>query len=61
MPAAGRQIAAAQTGAGFVGRPRGGPGWGPAAEKKEEVEGSSQVLAVTVAGLITEECKRRTD
>lgn len=61
LPAAARQIAAAQTGAGFVGRPRGGPGWGLAAEKEVEVDGFSQVLAGTMAGLITEECKRRMD
>lgn len=58
-PAAGGQIAAAQTGAGLVARSRGGPGWEPAAEKQVEAEGSSQVQAVTVAGLMTEECKRR--
>lgn len=50
--AAARLIAAAPAGA--VGRPRGGPGWGRAAEKEVEAEGCAQVLAVTVAGLITE-------
>lgn len=46
--------AAALTGAGLVGRPRGGLGWGLAAGKEVGAEGSAQVLAVTVAGLITE-------
>lgn len=59
--AAARQIAAVPAGAGLVGRPRGGLGWGPAAEKEVEAEGSVQVLAVTVAGLITEGWKRRMD
>lgn len=60
MSAAGRRIAVAQTGTSFVGQPRGGLGWGLAAEK-EVVESFSQVLAVTVAGLITKERKNRRD
>lgn len=54
MLAAGALIAVGQTGPGFVDRSQGDHGWGLAAETEVEDEAASQVLAVTMAGLITE-------
>lgn len=59
MLAAGALIAVGQTGPGFVDRSQGDLRWGQAAETEVEDEAASQVLAVTMAGLITEARRER--
>ncbi len=49
----------AQAGAGFVDGSRRDLGWGVTAETEVETETASQVLAVTMAGLIAEAGRER--